>query len=310
MAEEKSTEKSTQKEVQSWELSDELWEKIKPLLPKPKSRFRGHGRKRRNVGGRPPAEPRQILAGILYVLRTGCQWNAVPKEFGSGKTLHRYFQYWTRRRVFKKMWQAGLMEYDETQGIEWEWQAADGAMTKAPLGGGATGPNPTDRGKSGTKRSLLVDGRGAPIGLVVSGANRHDSPLLGPTLDAIVVERPEPSEAEPQNLSLDNGYQGKPSEQQAQEHGYNLHRPAPSEKQEKGKPGKKGKKGKKQSNWKSKKQVKREPGKKARRWVVEVAHSWINRFRRLLVRWEKKTQNYLSMLYFACAIICWRKAAV
>ena len=310
MAEEKSTEKSTQKEVESWELSDELWEKIKALLPKPKSRWRGRGKKRRNVGGRPPAEARKLMAGILYVLRTGCQWNAVPKEFGSGKTLHRYFQYWTRRRVFKKMWQAGLLEYDETQGIEWEWQAADGAMTKAPLGGGATGPNPTDRGKSGTKRSLLVDGRGAPIGLVVSGANRHDSPLLGPTLDSIVVERPEPSEAEPQNLSLDNGYQGKPSEEQAQEHGYRLHRPAPSEKQEKGKKGKKSKKGKKQSNWKSKKQVKREPGKKARRWVVEVAHSWINRFRRLLVRWEKKTQNYLSMLYFACAIICWRKAAV
>lgn len=304
MLEEKSTEKSRQKEAESWELSDELWEKAEPLLPKPKSRFRGRGKKRRNIGGRPPAEPRTILAGILYGLRTGCQWNAAPKEFGSGKTLHRYFQHWARRGVFKKMWQAGLMEYDETQGIAWEWQAADGAMTKAPLGGGATGPNPTDRGKSGTKRSLLVDGRGAPIGLVVSGANRHDSPLLGPTLDSIPVERPEPTEAEPQNLSLDNGYQGKPSEKLAQEHGYSLHRPAPTEKQEKGK------KGKKQSNWRSKLQVKREPGKKARRWVVEVAHSWINRFRRLLVRWEKKTRNYLSMLYFACAIICWRKAAV
>jgi putative transposase len=307
MTEEKSTEKSTQKDVESWELSDELWEKVEPLLPKPKSRFRGRGKKRRNVGGRPPAEQRKILAGILYVLRTGCQWNAAPKEFGSGKTLHRYFQCWARRGIFKKMWQAGLLEYDEAQGLEWEWQAADGAMTKAPLGGGATGPNPTDRGKGGTKRSLLVDGRGAPIGMVVSGANRHDSPLLGPTLDSIVVERPEPSAAEPQNLSLDNGYKGKPSEQQAQEHGYSLHLPAPTEGEKKDK---KGKKGKKQSNWKSKQQVKREPGKKARRWVVEVAHAWINRFRRLLVRWEKKTRNYLSMLYFACAIICWRKAAV
>ena len=143
-----------------------------------------------------------------------------------------------------------------------------------------------------------------PIGIVVSGANRHDSPLLGPTLDSIPIDRPIPSQAEPQNLCLDNGYKGKPSEQQAQEHGYSLHRPAPSEVE------KKGKKGKKQSNWKSKQKVKREPGKKARRWVVEVAHSWINRFRRLLVRWEKKTRNYLSMLYFACAIICWRKAAV
>jgi transposase len=94
------------------------------------------------------------------------------------------------------------------------------------------------------------------------------------------------------------------------EHGYNLHRPAPTEAEKKGKTGKTDKKGKKASNWKKKKQAKREPGKKARRWVVEVAHSWINRFRRLLVRGEKKTRNYLSMLYFACAIICWRKAAV
>ena len=186
-------------------------------------------------------------------------------------------------------------------------------MTKAPLGGGATGPNPTDRGKSGTKRSLLVDGRGAPLGIVVSGAHRHHSPLLGPTLAAIVVERPAPSQTEPQNLCVDKGYKGKPTEQQAHEHGYLLHRPAAdeAEKEDKqGKAGKKGKQGKQASNGRKKKQVKREPGKKARRWVVEVGHSWINRFRRLLVRWEKKTRNYLSMLYFACAIICWRKSVV
>jgi transposase len=126
------TEKSTQKEVPSWELSDELWQKIEPLLPKPKSRLRGRGKKRRNVGGRPAAPRRRVMAGILHILRTGCQWNAVPKEFGSGKTLHRYFQKWVRARVFKKMWQAGLMEYDEVKGIQWEWQSVDGAMTKAP----------------------------------------------------------------------------------------------------------------------------------------------------------------------------------
>src|SRR5437870_13015895 len=125
MSEEKSTEQSTQKDVQSWEMSDELWEKITPLLPKPTSRLRGRGKKRRHVGGRPSAERRKLLAGILYVLRTGCQWNAVRTEFGSGKTLHRYFQRWVRRGVFKKMWRVGLMEYDETQGIEWAWQAAD-----------------------------------------------------------------------------------------------------------------------------------------------------------------------------------------
>lgn len=302
-----STERTLQKDVESWELSDELWEKVEPLLPKPKSRIRGRGYKRRNVGGRPPADPRVVMAGIFYILRTGCQWNSAPERFGSGKTLHRYFQRWVRAGVFRKMWKAGLVEYDEARGIEWAWQSVDGAMTKAPLGGGATGKNPTDRGKIGTKRSLVVDGRGAPLGIVVRGANRHDSPLLGPTLDSMPVDRPEPTDEEPQNLCVDKGYKGKPTQEVATARNYILHRPA---EEKKDKATKKGKAKKTKKAKKPKADVARDPKKKARRWVVEVAHSWINRFRRLLVRWEKKTQNYLSMLYFACAVICWRKAAV
>src|SRR5262245_1277334 len=277
------------KDVPTWQLSDSFWERIKPLLPKPKSRFRGRGHKRRNVGGRPPTDPRKLMAGILYVLRTGCQWNAVPKEFGSGKTLHRYFQRWSRAGVFKRLWRQGLAEYDEVQGIVWNWQAVDGAMTKAPLAGEATGPNPTDRAKRGTKRSLIVDGRGVPIGIVVSGAERADVKLLGATLEAMVVERPDASQQK-QNLCLDKGYNGEATEQLVAAAGYVLHMPDKAN---------------------AKKKRKRQGGRrKARRWVVEVTHSWLNRFRRLLVRWEKKKSNYLSMLYFACAIICWRKCEV
>lgn len=110
-------EKSQYQEVASWELSDSFWERIEPMLPKPKSRYRGRGKYRRHIGGRPTAEPRRTMAGILYVLRTGCQWNAAPREYGSGKTLHRYFQRWRRAGVFKKLWREGLKEYDETKGI-------------------------------------------------------------------------------------------------------------------------------------------------------------------------------------------------
>ena len=95
------------KDVPSWGLSDSFWERIKPFIPKPKSRLRGRGKYRKHIGGRPSAEPRQVMAGILYVLRTGCQCNAVPREYGSGKTLHRYFQRWTRAGVFKKLWKSG-----------------------------------------------------------------------------------------------------------------------------------------------------------------------------------------------------------
>lgn len=278
------------RDVPTWELSDSFWLRIKPLLPKPKSRLRGRGKNRKNVGGRPPADPRQLMAGILYVLRTGCQWNAAPKEFGSGKTLHRYFQLWTRKRVFKRMWQAGLEEYDELKGIEWQWQSVDGAITKAPLGGQATGKNPTDRAKCGVKRSLLVEARGVPLAIEVGPANRHEVKMLAETLDGVVVERPRPSEQEKQNLCLDKGYAGEPTQMEAKARGYEVHVPEKAN---------------------AKKKRKRKGGRrKARRWVVEVTHSWLNRFRRLLVRWEKKKANYLSMLYFACAIICWRKCEV
>jgi putative transposase len=212
-------------DVNSWELSDSLWEQIEPLLPMPKSRYRGRGKQRKHIGGRPAADRRKLMSGILYVLRTGCQWNALPQEqFGSGKTAHRYFQRWVRAGVFRRMWIAGLTQYDELKGIAWKWQAADGVMTKAPLGGGKTGPNPTDRAKTGTKRSLLVDERGAPLGIVVSGAHTPDGKLLEATLASMPIERPDP-QSTPQNLSLDKAYSDAPSAQVALIHGYELHVP-------------------------------------------------------------------------------------
>lgn len=162
---------------------------------------------------------------MLYILRTGCQWNALPQEFGvSGKTAHRYFQRWVRAGVFQRMGQAGLNEYDELKGIEWKWQAAEGAITKAPLGGEKTGKNPTDRGKTGTQRSLLVNEQGLPLGLVVSGANTSDGQLLETTLLAMPVKRPETEDVE-QHLSLDKGYSGEPCATIAENQGYILHVP-------------------------------------------------------------------------------------
>jgi putative transposase len=210
-------------DVASWELSDSLWERLEPLLPAPKSRYRGRGKNRKHVGGRPAADRRTVMTGILYILRTGCQWNALPQEFGSGKTAHRYFQRWVRAGVFWRRWQVGLSEYDELKGVAWKWQAADGTMTKAPLGGEKTGKTPTDRGKLGTKRSLLVDEQGVPLGLVVSGANTPDSRLLAATLQTIPIDRP-PATSE-QHLCLDKGYSGEPCARVAEDASYTLHVP-------------------------------------------------------------------------------------
>jgi transposase len=109
-----------------WRVPDELWDRIEPLFPK----YRAS-----KQGGRPRADQRQVLDGILYVLRTGCQWKAAPREFGSPSTLHDYFQEWTKKGVFFRLWKEALREYDALEGIDWGWQSLDGAMTKAPLGG-------------------------------------------------------------------------------------------------------------------------------------------------------------------------------
>ena len=136
----------------------------------------------------------------------------------------------------------------------------------------------------GTKRSVLTDEKGLPLAVVLSGANTHDVKLLEDTLDHIVVLRPEPDEDHPQNLCLDAGYTG--SDEKVQSRGYTSHiRPRGEEKKE----------------------LERNPDFQARRWVVEVAHSFFNRFRKLLVRYEKKAANYLALVQFACAVIVWRK---
>src|SRR5215207_8491942 len=140
----------------------------------------------------PNGRPRSLRRDDLRALRTGIQWNALPREMGASSTVHDRYQEWERLGFFEELWRAGLLEYDELEGIEWEWQAIDGAMTKSPLGRGATGKNPTDRAKMGTKRSMLTDGAGIPLAVAVEGANRHDSRLLVATLDGLVVARPAP----------------------------------------------------------------------------------------------------------------------
>jgi len=131
----------------SWTVSDALWAQVAPLIPKP-SRPTGRRYSRGPGGGRKPLDPRRVFEGIVYVLRTGCQWKALPKErYGSPSSIHKYFLAWKRAGVFVRLWRKGLAEYDEWEGIAWAWQSIDGALVKAPLALETVGPNPTDRGK-------------------------------------------------------------------------------------------------------------------------------------------------------------------
>jgi len=107
------------------------------------------------------------------VLRTGCQWKALPKEkFGSASSVHQYFLDWEKEGFFESIWQAGLAEYDDMEGIAWRWQSIDGAMMKAPLAQEAVGRNPTDRGK---KREQAASSCGRPWRPVVDHRNRCES---------------------------------------------------------------------------------------------------------------------------------------
>lgn len=131
----------------SWEVSDAFWERVRPLIP-PSQRDSHRTYRRRAGAGRKPLDSRRVFEGIIYVLRTGCQWKALPKErYGSPSAVHARFLRWARAGFFEKLWQAGLAEYDEMEGIAWKWQSIDGAMVKAPLAQESVGPNPTDRGK-------------------------------------------------------------------------------------------------------------------------------------------------------------------
>lgn len=264
---------------ESFCLPDELWNQVEPLLP---------GDSPQPHGGRPRMDARQAMTAIFYILRTGCQWKALPRSLGAPSTVYDRFREWEQAGTFRTLWKQGLCAYDQKKGIQWRWQSVDGCMTKAPLGGEAVGPNPTDRAKSGTKRSLLTEGTGIPLAIVVDGANRHDKMLLESTLTDLMAKRPDPNETR-QHLCLDRGYDFPDIRQLAEKLGYVPHIKTRGD------------------ETLAKKTV---PKYRARRWVVERSHSWLNRFRRLLVRWEKRVDRYLAFLQFACAIIVWRASGV
>jgi putative transposase len=274
-----------------WEVSDALWERVEPLIP---------ARPPHPKGGRPAADDREMFAAIVYVLRTGIQWNALPRELGASSTVYDRFRLWESQGFFQRLWQAGLQHSDELEGIAWDWQSLESSTVKAPFAKAAVGAAPTDRGKQGTKRSLLCDGRGMPLALLIEGANRHDRKLVPATLDAQAGVRPEPTVQDPQNLCMDAGSDYDVIYAELYLLGYEPHvRLNPHN-----------------HAWYhqalKRHELQEEPAnslettKHPRRWVVERLFSWLNRWRRLLIRWEKLGQTYEAFLRLACALICFQ----
>ena len=126
-----------------WSIGDDLWEAMSLLIP-PRVNTHPFG------GGKPPTPDRVCMEAILFVLRTGCQWKALDAtRFCPGSTAHDRFQEWVEADVFWKFWEAGLLEYDFFEGIDWSWLSMDGCMTKAPLGGEKDRQKPHRSGQKG-----------------------------------------------------------------------------------------------------------------------------------------------------------------
>ena len=136
------------------DVSDEFWAKVQPLVPEDPRSLRG---------GRPPTPHRTIVNGILYVLRTGCQWKMLPREYGSGSAAHEHFQKWTRAGIFSKLWRLCLLEYDDRKGIDWKWQSLDSVTVSAPVKGGIkrakTQPIVVSSAQNATSSSMVTESR-------------------------------------------------------------------------------------------------------------------------------------------------------
>jgi len=255
-----------------------LWRRIKPLLPKPPCK-RGKGR--------PRVDARAVFNGIWYILWTGCQWKAIHRSwFGvSSSTLHDYFQRWQQQGLFTKLFQRALRYYGRSRHIQWRYQSIDSRACAAPLGGEATGKNPTDRAKRGSKIHLLVDQQG-PLAVYITKANRHDKWGAASLMISIMAKRP----GGEQHFCADKAYDADDVHRLVTEAGYIPHikhrrrrnEPLPD--------------------------VSGGPGEythPARRWVVERTLSWLAKRRSVKMRWCKKAQNWLAFVQFASAhILC------
>lgn len=257
---------------------DSLWKIVSPLLPpeppKPK-------------GGRPRIPDRRVLAGIIFVLRTGIPWEYLPQElgYGSGMTCWRRLRDWQTAGVWNRLHHALLNRLHDAGRIEWSRASLDSASIRARGGGEHTGPNLTDRGRPGTKRHLIVDRHGIPLGVLLSGANVHDSRVFERLLEVIPAVR--------------RSRAGRPRQRSEKVHAdkaYDIRR-CRTYLRKRGIKGRSARKGVDSSEHLGR-----------YRWTVERTLAWISQFRRLVVRYERRADIHLAFLRLACVLICLRFA--
>ncbi|HEX5505414.1 MAG TPA: IS5 family transposase [Thermomicrobiales bacterium] len=254
-------------------VSDDLWATIEPLLPPHPPHPQG---------GRPWVSDRAALCGIIYVLKTGIQWRMLPAELGcgSGVTCWRRLRDWQDAGVWQALHLALLDRLGEAGRIDWSRACADSASVRAKGGGQATGKNPTDRGKPGSKHHLVTERQGLPLAAGLTGADRPDETVFEPLVEGIApIKQPNGRRRKrPKKFHADKGYDVRRCRRYLRRRGIAC-RIARKGVESKTKLGR-------------------------HRWVVERTLAWLHSNRRLAIRYERLEAIHQAFLDLGCALIC------
>lgn len=258
-------------------LTNDLWQRIEPLLPPPKPRrFRFPGRK--------PIDNRKALTGILFVLKTGIPWEDLPQEMGcgSGMTCWRRLHDWHEAGVWNQLQDLLLAELQQADRIDWSRAIVDSSFARALGAGEDSGPNPTDRARPGYKHHLLTDATGIPLAADITAANVPDINHLLTLVNSIppVAGKPGRPRQRPELIQGDRAYDSEPHRQELRQRGI--------------------------EPVLAKRNTEHGSGLGVYRWVVERTISWLHSFRKLRLVTEKTMNMQYAFLNLGVAIICWR----
>ena len=258
-------------------IDDELWALVEPLLPGAKPRRLDHP-------GRKPLSDRAVLNGIVFVLKTGINWDDLPveMEWGCGKTCRVRLRDWHQAGVWADLHRVLLAKLRCADKLDWSRAAVDSSKVRALNGGDETGPNPTDRGKMGSKHHVLTDAKGVPLAASLTAANRNDITQLIPLVEAVPpvrgkVGRPR---QRPRKLYADRGYDGEEKRAALRERGIE---PVIARRNEP-----------------------HGSGLGVFRYVAEQCVAWLHGFKRLRIRYERTAFMHEAFLSLACCLICFR----
>src|SRR5690348_335048 len=268
--------------MSSIHLTDQQWAFIQPLLPPP-----AHT-------GRPRANDRRTLDGILYVLITGCRWQDLPRKYGAPTTVWQRLKRWGEEGIWERIWRATLASLDQQRRLDWSMAFLDGSFAAAKKGGDNVGL--TKKGK-GTKWMLVVDGNGLPLGFHLASATTAEVRLAEQTLDTVHVPRPRGRPKQrPEKLVADRGYDSSDFRRALRGRGIRMCIPPK----------------RRPKNWKAKRGrplVARKEDYR-QRYKVERSFAWLGNFRRLLIRWERLIAVYRSFFAVAVMLLCLRRVAL